>query len=216
VQISPLSFRQITLNQVLYSDSCNFNNIYVCAIPKISQGSSLKYLMPAQKEIILSNIQPLKPITSEIAFMDPIFKAITFGLKTDDKVILENKSFCRLRLYTTNENRRSIRSIQQDAEKIFLDFFNPVNAKLGGIFDIGLLTSRVLNINGVKQIQTYRSDTEELYEGLSFFMWNPTFPESDKRVITTNTPLLDFEFVFFEELQSIMSKIEVIDKQTFV
>jgi hypothetical protein len=216
IQVSPLSFRQIPLNHVLYADSCNFNNIYICAIPKIAQGSSLKYLLPAQKEIMLSNIQPLKTITSEITFMDPVFKTVALGIRTEDTFDINNKDITALRVYKTNTSRRAARSIQKDVETVFLDFFNPVNTKLGGVFDFSLLTSRLLTIDGVKRFETYQQDTNAFVEGLSFYMWNPSFADLDKKVVTANLPLLDFEFVFFENLQTFISKVEIVEDNSFV
>ena len=217
IQVSPVSYRQILLNHVLYADSCNFNNTYICAIPKVSQGSSLKYLLPAQKEIILSNIKQLKTLTSEIVFLDPVFKAVSFGVKNEnDEVFIEDADLCELLLVKSGNSRRSIRSIQNEAESTFKEFFNPINAKLGGTFAYSTLVNQLLSIDGVSQIRTRRIDTDEYFEGLSFFMWNPTYPDLDKRSIVNNIEVQDFEFVYFENLQSISSKIQVIENQTFI
>jgi hypothetical protein len=217
IEVSPTSYRQILLNQVSYADSCNFNNVYVCAAPKVSQGSTLKYLLPAQKEIILSNIQPLKTLTTEILFLDPVFKAVSFGVKTNnDEVVVSDKDFCQLEITKTQNNRRSARSIQNEVESVFKEFFNPINTKLGGIFDYSSLVNQLLSIDGVAQLRTRRLDTDEYFEGLSFFMWNPTYPDLDKVSVVNNIEMKDFEFLYFDGLQSISSKIQVFESPTFV
>jgi len=86
---------------------------------------------------------------------------------------------------------------------------------LGGIFDFSLLTSRLLTIDGVKRFETYQQDINAFVEGLSFYMWNPSFADLDKKVVTANLPLLDFEFVFFENLQTFISKVEIIEDSSF-
>ena len=212
INVNPAGFRQILLNQVLYADACNFNNVYICAIPKVSQGSSLKYLLPAQKEIMVSNIQPLKTLTTEVTFLDPVFKAITFGVKTNDEVVISDKEFCQFEIIKTANNRRSLKSIQQEVITVFRVFFDPVSAVLGSTFNYSSLVNEILSIDGVAKIRTRRLDTNEAFEGLSLFMWNPTYPELDKQSVVNNMTLKDFELMYFDGLSSIDSKIVVIEE----
>lgn len=214
INISPAGYRQILLNQVLYADSCNFNNIYVCCVPKVSQGSSLKYLLPAQKEIILSNILPLKTLTTEIIFMDPIFKAISLGTKTNGDFVVADRDFCRLEIVKTPTNRRTNRSIINEVANVFKTFFNPINSLLGGTFDYQSLVASILVVDGVSRIRTRRVDTNEFVEGLSLFVWNPTYADLDKKTVVSNVQLEDFEFLYFDDLSNINTKIDIIEETT--
>lgn len=217
IQISPSSYRQILFNQVAYADSCNFNNLYICAIPKISQTSTLKYLLPAQKEILLSDMQPLKTVTTELTFMDPLVKAFAIGVPSvDSDLVVEDREFCQLEIIKQPYNKRSSRSIQTDVATAFQQYFNPTNMKLGGFFDHSELVRRILSINGVEKIVTRRLDTDETYNGLYLFYWNPTFPDLDKIGVTNNINLLDFECFYFEQLSDIVNKIQVIETASFV
>lgn len=212
VLINPTAFRQIALNQVLYSDSCNFNNIYICALPRVSPSSSLKYLLPAQKEAILSNVTPLKTLTSEIVFMDPIYKAVSFGMKTNtDEFSIIDKEFCKLEIIKTAETRRSSRSIANDVKSTFEIYFNPTKATLGGRLKYRDIVSDLLGIEGVGSIRSRRTDTDETFAGLALYMWNPTYPEIDKLIVTNDAALQDFELLFFDELEKISSKIEIVE-----
>lgn len=214
---SPTAFRQIALNQVLYSDSCNFNNIYICATPRISPGSSLKYLLPAQKEAILSNISSLKTLTSEIVFMDPVYKAISIGMKTNEEEFsIIDKEFCKIELIKNNNTRRSSRVIINDVKTIFERFFDPTKITLGGQLKYRDLVGNILGIEGIASIRTKRTDTGETFNGLALYMWNPTYPDIDKQIIVNDIILQDFEFMFFDELEDISSKIEIIESATFV
>lgn len=217
IQVSPSSYRQILFNQVAYADSCNFNNLYICAIPKISQTSTLKYLLPAQKEILLSDIQPLKTITTELTFMDPIVKTFAIGIPSiNEDLFVEDREFCRLEIIKQTSSKRSAKSVKNDAIAVFQDYFNPVNMKLGGFFDHSELVKQLLSINGVDKLVTRRLDTNEFYNGLSLFYWNPTFPDLDKKVVTNNINFLDFECFYFDQLSDITSKIEILETTSFV
>ena len=212
INVQPIGFRQILLNQVLYADACNFNNVYICATPKVSQGSSLKYLLPAQKEIIVSDLLPVKMMTTELSFMDPVFKAIAFGVKTNDEVVVTDKDFCQLEIIKTQTRRKSNKSISREVESVFKSFFNPTNAKIGGKIEYSDLVSNLLAIDGVSRLRTRRLDTNEYFDGLSFFMWNPTYSTLDKQSVVNNVQLNDFELAYFDGLNMIYSKLVVIEE----
>ena len=209
INVQPAGFRQILLNQVLYADACNFNNIYVCALPKVSQGSSLKYILPAQKEIIVSNTRDFKTLTTEITFLDPIYKALSFGVKTNDSVNVEDRIYCYLDLVKSRTSRRSTRSIQQEAITLFLTAFDPTTARLGSTFNYSSLVSGLLAIEGVSKIRTVRSDTNESFDGLSFFLWNPVYPDLDKQSVVNNIQMKDFELFYLDVISTINSRIFV-------
>lgn len=217
VLVQPTAFRQIALNQVLYSDSCNFNNIYVCATPRVSPGSSLKYLLPAQKEAILSNISSLKTLTTEIVFMDPIYKAVSLGMKTNDEEFsILDKEYCKLEIVKTSSTRRSSRVIANDVKTVFEKFFDPTKTMLGGQIKYRDLVGDLLGIEGVAAIRSKRTDTDQTFNGLALYMWNPVYPDIDKSIIVNDITLQDFEFVFFDELERLFSKIEVIEPSSFI
>jgi hypothetical protein len=211
ISVSPTQFRQILLNNVLYADSCNFNNIYVCAIPKISPGSTLKYLLPAQKEAILSNILPYKTLTTEVVFMDPIYKAISFAAKTNKTSEVVEKDFTKLQIIKTSQTSKSNRSITNEIKAVFETFFDPTKTKLGQMFDYSKLVSQLLSIEGVLKIQTKNMSTGEIFDGLSFVMWNPIYSELDVKNVTNNIEMEEFSFLYFYDLFNIHSKLEILE-----
>jgi hypothetical protein len=211
ISVKPTQFRQILLNNVLYADSCNFNNIYVCAIPKISPGSSLKYLLPAQKEAILSNIIAYKTLTTEVVFMDPIYKAISFAAKSNNLPRVVEKDFSKLRIIKTSQTARSNRSITNDVKTAFENFFDPTKTQLGKTFDYSGLVSQLLSIEGVLKIETKNMSTGDIYEGLSLIMWNPVYEDLDVNVIVNDTEMEEFSFLYFYDLFNIHSKIEIVE-----
>ena len=207
INLNPGGFKQIPLNQVLYADSCNFNNIYICGVPKVSIGSTLKYLLPAQKELIASNTSNLKPLTTEITFLDPLFKSLDFGVTQNNEVIVESSNACRLELIKSSMSARSNRAIEQDAIVIFKTVFDLTKAKLGQVIDYSGLINKLMSISGVSKLVTRNTETNQSFEGLSFFLWNPLYPALDKQVIFNNTVLREFELLYFNNLATIDNKI---------
>lgn len=208
---TPSKFQQIILNQVLFADACNFNNIYICAIPRISQGSTLKYLLPAQKEAIASSIRPLKTATTEITFLDPIYRTITFGVKNNTgNVDISTTEDTVLEIVKRTNNQRSEKSILREVIEVFKTFFEPSKIRLGYILDYNSLITKILSINGVLKIRTRNTNSNEIFEGLSFYMWNPAYPDLDKQAVTNNLNLSDFELLYFNRLSLIDSKITIV------
>lgn len=212
IQVKPTAFKQIVFNQIQYADSCNFNNIYLCLLPRTSQSSSFKYLLPSQKEIILSNLQIVKNITAEVSFIDPIYKAVGFGVNTIGTLGITQADLSSLEIIKTPRNNRNNNSIVQEVVQIFQKYFSVNNAKLGGSFAYTNILSDILSIQGVSSLRTKRSDTNEVFEGLSFLMWNPNYPELDFIQISNNRESNPFELIYFSDLGNIQSKISVVDK----
>jgi len=210
IQVSPDAFKQIVFNQLTYSSSCNFNNLYVCALPKTSKTSTLKYLLPAQKEIILSGINNSKMVNTEISFLEPIYKALSFGIPDEQRVItVQDIDYCQLRIIRATGNRRASASIIKDVITSLWSFFDPSVFQIGTPLLYTNLVSSILSINGIQSIETIRTDSGEIYKGLSLFMWNPNYPLYDKRVVTNDITVKEFEFLYFHDLTNISQKIQV-------
>lgn len=215
INIDPKYYRQLLLNHVSYADSCNFNNVYICGVPRVSTGSTLKFLLPAQKEAILSSIQPIKTLTSEVMFMDPIYKAVSFGTINNSEINVEERIFDFLYLIKNDRSNRPDKTIIEEAKIIFQTVFNPQTTNIGQKIDLNFLTNRLLSIDGIQSIQTKRIDTNETFDGLSLLVWNPSYPEQDKQIITTNTDTSPFDFIYFDNLANIESKIRIEQSRIF-
>lgn len=217
IQVSPTAFRQILLNQLLYADSCNFNNIYICALPKTSQTSTLKYLLPAQKEIIVSNINDLKTLTTEVTFLDPIYFALALGIQNNNNEFeVTDRDLCKLQIIKKPLSKRSNSSILTDVNTVFQTFFDPTTLKLGQQFDYSRLISQLLSIDGVQEYKTVRTDDNRVYDGVSFYGWNPNYSDLDKNVITFNKTLNPFQMYYYQDLINIKSKFEIVENSLFI
>ena len=213
LKVNASTFQQIALNQAFYADACNFNNIYVCALPKISQGSSLKYLLPAQKELIKTQMEPIKMLTSEISFLDPIFKAVSFGFDRanfNTQNLSEQIDLFSLEIVKDPNITRTEQSIIADVVGIIQNYFNPNNQKLGQTLDYNFLLGQILDVSGVQALRTITNDEEQKVEGLSLLMWNPTYPDLDMKAVTSNVKLNPFDFAYLYEFNLLSNKIVVV------
>lgn len=197
-------------NQVLYTDSCNFNNAYITVVPRTATGEAFNFLTPAQKELINSNIMSTKMATTETTFLDPVYKAFTFGVGDSDEAVynVENDLFF-LVLQKNPLMRVSSESMVSAAVNVFTNYFNVQNNKLGQAVDTRELTQMLYDINGVDEIRTIKDGTDEYVEGLSLVTWNPEYPEADIKVSQNLFTHRFFEFPFFYNLSSIKNLIKV-------
>ena len=75
---NPQEDTKILYNQIKFSNSCNFNNLYVYMVPT---NSFQEYLTPAQKEFITDGLNKIKTITTQIIPIDPVYVYMDFYLK---------------------------------------------------------------------------------------------------------------------------------------
>lgn len=211
IQVKPTAFRQIIFNQVQYADSCNFNNVYICGLPRTSQGSSLKYLLPAQKEAIIAGLEPLKNMSTEISFMDPIYKAIGFGISSSSTIGPGVTDLTILEIVKTPRSNKNNNLILQQVVSIFENYFSINSTRLGQNFPYTKVVSEILSLDGVSSMRTRRTDNQEVYDGLSFLMWNPNYPNLDFYQITNNKEMNPFDVVYFNDISIINNKLVIVN-----
>lgn len=211
----PAKTGRALFNQLQYADSCNFNNVYLLLVPK-SLDSSLNYVVPAQKELISSAIMPTKMTTTEVAFLDPVYKAVAFGVN------LENFEYedggidpCELVITRKATSRRDSQAILNDVVNVFRTYFSRQNIRLGQELNTRIITQQILNIDGVQSILTRRFfDQNATVPGVSFFVWNPLYPNLDKQIVNSTLPGKYFEYLYFNDLNFIENSIRIIAPNT--
>lgn len=204
---SPQLENRVLINQINFANSCNFNNLYLYLVPNNSLQS---YLSSPQKEIILNGLQPHKTITSSIVPMDPVYMYLDFYLTNPFSTPTPNDLNLTKLVLTKNPNtRRADSAILADVQTLFNSTFNRKTNTLGQLIDIYQLSTNILNIDGVSRIQTYRSDIDTYVEGISFLLWNGTFPENDANVYSQNLSLGYFQYPIFNNIDNISSRITI-------
>lgn len=210
---NPNDISNILYNQLNFADGCNFNNVYLTVVPKTISNTKnpRSNLTPAQKELIISSLQPVKTLTSEIVILDPVFIAADLVLTKGGSTTATIDDVNNTELFIEkNQNvRRDENSISLDVYNAFLNYFNRDNLKLGDPLDLNTLTSNILSIRGVNKIYTRRRDDNSIrFEGLSMLIWNPIYVK-DAIITTDSKPLEYFKYLFLNDSENFQKKISV-------
>ncbi len=199
----------ILYNQIKFANSCNFNNVYVYVSPI---NDSQKYINASQKELILSELEDQKILTSQIIPIDPIYMAFDFYVKSStSSPTISDLNYNKLKIYKKSNTRRSSSGIIADIINLITSTFIKKNVSFGKNVNISELASNISNIDGIEKIQTYRNDTGEYIDGLSLLVWNETYPDLDVNVHNQNLQLQYFQYPYFNNITNLISRIEVVE-----
>lgn len=203
---NPGSDYRVLYNQLAFADASNFNNVYIYALPKASKllnNNYVSYLTPAQKQLIISTVNDKKTLTSEIIVMDPVYKAVTTGLGVG-AITLDDIAASRL-VITLFRNTKTPASVIKDRVRaIFATYFNPANITLGFTVNIPDITGQLLAIDGVKAVST-RNGAEEV-TGVSFIVFNPSYPQNDITSTTKTFTVEEFQTVYLNDINDIINR----------
>lgn len=201
-------------NQISFNDACDFNNVYAFCVPKygaITDETTPNQLYYSQKQSIVNKLQPLKMITNNIVISDPIYMAFNLGLnQLNEDITTDIASNTYLRIIRESDLIISKEKIKTDVFQVIKDFFSQSNNDLGGTIDLNKLNLDLLNIDGVKKIQTYRKDISYSVDKLSFLYWNPLHSDVDISITNQNIVLKYFQFPFYYKISDLINYIEVV------
>ena len=199
---------QVLLNQIKFSNSCNFNNIYVYAVPN---NYLQDYISPPQKELIIDSLNSTKTMTSSIVVVDPVYMDLDFYIASPiSSPSINDIDKCFLQITQSPTSGRATSSIINDAVSIFNSYFNTASNKLGQVIDVYQLTTKILAIDGVQAVNTYRSDTNTSINGISLLIWNDLYPTQDISVHSQNINLKYFQYPIFNNISKLASRIQVV------
>ena len=209
----PNQDNRVLYNQIAFSTSCNFNNVYVYALPRatnINLNNYNNYLTPTQKSLITKTCENKKVLTSNIIVNDPVYKAVTVGSgETTDKDLTVITAQTRLVIKLERNAKSSNDLIKNKVKGIFQEFFNPAKGTLGYNIDVLSLVSQIESINGVQNVYSQRLDTGDLVQGVSLVIWNPAYPKNDLFITTKNYKLKDFQALYFYDIDEFADRIIV-------
>lgn len=213
---SPQLDNTVLYNHVNFSNSCNFNNVYAYILPT---NGDQTYLTVGQKEIILNDINNSKTLTTEVIPIDPVYMLFDFyttsGLKNPNPSV-DDLSNCYLYVYKTPNARQSDSGILNEVVNLISKYFSKTNLKFNQTINLTQLNSDILNLNGVQKIQTFRTDTNSFVDGLSFLVWNSTYPKLDANVYNYNFTLEYFQYPLFNNISNLINRIKIVDSVGFI
>lgn len=203
---------RVALNQVTFQSSCGFNNIYVILLPLINtiiEGKVPNYVNTNLKQYIVNQLDSMKDVVHNIAPIDPIYKAVSFGIeRTDNNVLPSDFENVKLVLVRDKYSNFSTDYANAQAVNIFKEYFD--NIKLGQTIDIAHLSSKLYQIPGITNVMM--SDGNVTNDKLTLIVWNPLYEEDDFTVSQQNIRMETFMYPYFFDINNISNKITVINE----
>jgi hypothetical protein len=210
---------RILFNQVNFSNSCNFNNINCYCIPKIPQNETAnfnKFLSIGLKNKIKDTLNPLKILTSEIVFQDPVYMEVGIGTASseeisNDMLYPEIVSETKLVVKKKSQSFVSNSSIVENIVNAFRNFFD--NQSLGKSVEMDTINASILSLNGVESFTTERMVNGQniVINGLSLIMFNPVYsnPKEDIQIINQTLVLPFFKAPYYGNYDVLRQSIVV-------
>lgn len=209
---------RVLFNQVNFSDACDFNNIYVFAVPNKILETSLdirtNFLSIAQKNAINILLNDIKSATTELVVTDPVYMELNFGASngSDYNFIDVAGDDSYLYVEVDRNSRRDLSSVQNEIASIFLNYFNNNNLDLGQLISLKDLSQLILDVDGVVEFSTRRNykGSTIINNQLQLAIYNPVYLTSDFDTTDQDIRLKYFQYPYFKNLSLVSERIEVI------
>jgi hypothetical protein len=186
-----------------------FNNVYAFTVP--AQSTILNeripnYLNPTQKQLIVNECNLIKDITHNVVPCDPVFKTFSLGINiAGEKICVPIKDVTKLVLKKNRNTTTNTTLIKNKVADIFRKVFS--NISLGSVINFNTLTNEILNLPGIEEIATRRTDINFEVPLISFVVWNPLYETSDVIITAQNYKLADYQFGYFYEISKLVDNI---------
>jgi len=206
---------RVLFSQVNFADSCDFNNIYIFAVPDKILETSLdvrtNYLSIAQKNAINILLNDVKSATTELVVVDPVYMEVNLGVSSSPDDLIEylpdNGDESYLYVEIDKNSRRDTSAVKNEIASIFKEYFNISNLQLNQTISIKTLSQSILDVDGVVTFSTRRGNlTSNL---LQLLVYNPVYPNDDYTFTEQDINLKYFQFPYFKDLFNISNRIEV-------
>lgn len=207
-------------NQVLFANTCDFNNIYIYGVPRMEKSNSYivknNYLTPAQKSVIIDSLRSNKVLTAEPIIVDPVYIAIDVGATEGGSILSSTiKDSTQVQVVRTKNSRISKDSIRKQTAEIIKTYF--ASATLGQTLNFANIINSVTSIEGVKSVYTVRTDIADVkLEGINFILYNPVYPNIDIEASSSIVALPTFKYPYLNDADNFINKIVVLDEDTSV
>ena len=201
-------------NQVLFATSCDFNNIYIYAVPKAEKSNSYmiknNYLTAAQKSVIIDSLRSNKVLTAETVIVDPVYVAIDVGASQSGEVLTSAlKDNTKVQITRAKNSRVSMDNIKKQADSIIRSYFKL--SALGATLNFADVTNQIAGLTGVKSIHTIRTDIENVkLQGINFIYYNPVYPDINIESSSSSVTLDYFKYAYLNDADNFINKIEVV------
>lgn len=204
---------RVMYNHLKMSTSTHFNNVYVYGVPKMNKTVSTtvmtNFLTPAQKELMLNDVESKKMLSHEMVLMDPVYVAVNFGVASPSETVtpalVDNT---KLVITKPSRNLRDPSAIKQEVIDLIMKFFDNSVCELGMVVELSQLGAEMLLIDGIETIKTVRTDVNISLPGLSMAFWNPVY-ENDIQTTNQNLQLPYYKFPYVFDPYNLFKKIDI-------
>lgn len=208
---------RVLFNQVKFADACNFNNIYIYAVPRLNKLTSLttrvNYLNAAQKQLILNDVLDIKITTAEPIINDPVYVGLDFAVAVPNITLSPDiANNATLEISRNITAKRNPEELKIQIYTIFKNYFSTTADNLGKLISFTDITNEILALEGVENIKTktvYNGNTYYV-PGVSMVIYNPVYPYDDIRIISQDTQLPYYKFPYINNVIDFVNKIVVI------
>jgi hypothetical protein len=198
-----------------YADAADSNNVYIWIMPK------------AQSTALITDIdntvRPLKPLTAETVYINPIAKQF-FPCAFNNGYDITNwdpNADNYIEIEVDKNVLVSFESLKSTIATYITEYFSALNQKIGNTIDLNNLNSYILSIAGIKNMRTVYVDpdnnTNIIYiTGLSFATWTSDIIDGeDVSIINSSYTLEPFQFASLAPNTILTNHIKIITETTF-
>lgn len=200
--------QEIRSASYLYSDSCDFNNVYIWT----------RFKNKLDQAYIESVISPKKVLTCEPIILESIARKFYPCANPEATFAnyVPNSDEHWIEIIKDESSYVTVDKLKKNVSQIIRDFFDSNNVKIGGNFNLNALYNSILNVNGVKSVKTaYLKSGDQPYQtvyynGMKFASWTDDLISGDDFEIVNG--MISLETFQHPELYDIAieSKIKVV------
>lgn len=209
---SPQEDSRLNIAQVEFMTSTNFNNIYCFVVPRVNTligGRIPNYLNNTLKQQVVNSTNDYRGATHNLVLIDPIYKAMTWGVYMDDEDFNAAQLNNKLVLVRNRLTKYSYSYIKEYASQVIKSFFNRLT--IGSQVDLAQLTKDLQAVPGVKRFYI-KAEDGSTEKKMTLYSWNPLYSNEDKETTQQNIINQRFVYPYFYDLDNISNKIEIEDE----
>lgn len=212
---NPFTESRVMFNHLEFGSSYTSNNVYIYAVPKILNTTSLMpmttYLTPSQRNLINNSIEDITMIGHQPIIVDPVYMAVDIGLRASGEEELPDLvTNCKLQIERSAGVSKDDSAILEEVATTITKYFDNTSVGLGFKIDLLSLGQKLLDIIGVENVYTTRNDTGQKTQGISICVWNPVYETQDVTITTQNLKLDIFKFPYLHDVTNLINKLEII------
>lgn len=212
----PLTESRVMYNHLEFASTNTSNNVYIYAVPRITRLTSLtpmtSFLNPSQKSLILGEVSKVSMVSLQPIIMDPVYVAVGLATRVStEPETPEHVNNTKLEIKRGDNVSRDDSAIIEQVVNTMIEYFDNSKTELGQLINTATLSQQILDIAGVDEIFTVRTDTGQRVQGLSLCVWNPVYDDIDVTITNQNIKLPYYKYPYLNDQFGLTDKIYVVE-----